>query len=103
MLISGIKSQCASNQSVAEEQKITNSLLGTFETTVETAMASYNVPGVAIAIAEGNNIIYSKGFGWRNRENQEPVTPETRFSVGSMTKPVTSTMVATMVDDGLLK
>ena len=89
-------------QSVAEEQKITDTLLETFETTVEAAMTTYNVPGVAIAIVEGNDIVYSKGFGWRNRENQEPVTPNTRFSVGSMTKPVTSTMVATMVDDGLL-
>jgi CubicO group peptidase (beta-lactamase class C family) len=89
-------------QSVAKEQNITDSLLQTFETTVETAMATYNVPGVAIAIVEGNDIVYGKGFGWRNRENQEPVTPNTRFSVGSMTKPMTSTMVATMVDDGLL-
>jgi CubicO group peptidase (beta-lactamase class C family) len=89
-------------QSVAEEQKITNSLLETFEPTVEAAMTTYNVPGVAIAIVEGNDIVYSKGFGWRNRENQEAVTPNTRFSVGSITKPVTSTMVTTMVDDGLL-
>jgi len=90
-------------QSVAEDNNITDSLLGTFEATVQAAMATYNVPGVAVAIVEGNDIVYANGFGWRNRENQEPVTRYTRFQLGSMTKPMTATMVATLVDDDLLK
>jgi len=90
------------SQSVAKEAKITDSLLETFEATVEAAMQTYGVPGAAIAIVEGDEIVYVNGFGWRNVENAEPVTPDTRFLTGSIGKSMTSMMVAALVDEGLL-
>lgn len=87
---------------VKKNHKITKPLLKKFEIAVNTAMATYDVQGTAIAIVKGDEIVYAKGFGMRNLENQEPVTPYTQFPVGSISKAITSMMIATLVDDGLL-
>ena len=87
---------------VGKNPTITPFVLEKFEAIVNAAMATYDVPGVAIAIVAGDKIVYAKGFGWRNLENHEPVTPDTRFPVYSMTKAMTSAMIATLVDEGKL-
>lgn len=82
---------------------VDDTMLEQLETVVNEAMITYHVPGVAIAIVEGDEIVYSNGFGLRNIETQEPVTTDTRFIIYSMTKAMNSTMMATLVDDGLLE
>jgi CubicO group peptidase (beta-lactamase class C family) len=72
------------------------------EQVLERELAFYNVPGAAVAIVQGDDIIYAEGFGVRNLESREPVTLETLFRIGSTTKSMTSLMVATFVDEGLL-
>lgn len=63
------------------------------------ALGRYRVPGAAIAIVRGGNVVYERGFGVRSVESAQPVTPETLFAVGSLTKSMTSLMVATLADD----
>jgi CubicO group peptidase (beta-lactamase class C family) len=60
------------------------------------------VPGAAVAIVKGDAIVYVEGFGVRDLSSRAPVTPETLFRIGSTTKSMTSLMVATYVDEGLL-
>jgi CubicO group peptidase (beta-lactamase class C family) len=76
--------------------------LETVEQVLEQELAFYNVPGAAVAIVQGGEIIYAEGFGVRDLESGAPVTPETLFRIGSTTKSMTSLMVATYVDEGLL-
>lgn len=99
------QSMANQNQGPAKEKikKLTESQLDTFEDIVEELRVFYNIPGVAIAIVEGDEIAYAEGFGVRNLETQEPVTPNTRFKLNSITKAMTSTMVATLVDEHLLE
>jgi CubicO group peptidase (beta-lactamase class C family) len=85
------------------DKRLTESLLDTFEATVEAARDFYDIPGVAIAIVEGNDIAYAEGFGVRNIKTEEPVTPNTRFYLNSVTKSMTATMLAKLVDKGLLE
>lgn len=82
---------------------ITDDMLEALEATVNEAMATFPVPGAAVAIAQGGRIVYAQGFGLRNRESAEPVTPDTLFRIGSNTKPLTALMLATLVDDDLLQ
>jgi CubicO group peptidase (beta-lactamase class C family) len=88
--------------SIAKQPKITDNLIAQFEATVSTAMATYGVPGAAIVIVEGDEVVYQSGFGLRDIENNLPITPETVFPLASVTKPLTTTMIATLVDDGFL-
>jgi CubicO group peptidase (beta-lactamase class C family) len=83
-------------------QEVTDELLAEFEQEFQTQMQTYNVPGSAVAIVQNGEIVYAKGFGVRNLETGEPVTTSTVFRVGSTTKAMTSMMIATLVDEGVL-
>ncbi|NBC66099.1 MAG: serine hydrolase, partial [Bacteroidetes bacterium] len=59
----------------------------------------WNVPGLAVGIVKDGEIIFKKGYGYRNLENQLPVTTETLFSTGSSTKSFTATGIGLLVDN----
>lgn len=60
------------------------------------------IPGVAIVITDGNRVLYTQGFGVRDINRPEPVTPDTVFQIGSATKSFLATTVAMAVDAGTL-
>jgi CubicO group peptidase (beta-lactamase class C family) len=59
------------------------------------------VPGLAIAVVEGNKITYLKGYGIADR-SMRPVTPQTPFFLGSTSKSVTALAVLQLVEQGKL-
>ncbi len=67
---------------------------------IDTAMRQLRVPGVAVAIVQDGETVYAEGFGVRKIGSDEPVTPTTRFMIGSSTKPLTTLMMAKLVDTG---
>ncbi|MDZ5610145.1 serine hydrolase [Bacillus pseudomycoides] len=66
--------------------KIEIPVVSTLQSTIEKMMKDLNVPGAAVAIIKDGKVIVSEGFGYRNLEQKEPVTPQTRFAIGSATK-----------------
>lgn len=70
---------------------------------VEQAMKDWKVPGVAIGIVNGEEVLMLKGYGHRNVEKKLPVTENTLFAIGSTTKAMTAVTVCQLVDDGLLE
>ena len=62
-----------------------------------------NAPGAAVAIISHNEIIFAKGFGVANVETNMPVTPDTLFQIGSITKTFTATALLTLAEEGKLK
>ncbi|MCB9290537.1 MAG: serine hydrolase [Lewinellaceae bacterium] len=70
---------------------------------VEQARQDWKVPGVAVGIVKGNEVIYAKGFGSRDVESGKPVTENTLFAIGSSTKAMTALSVLQLVDDGLVE
>lgn len=65
---------------------------------VETA----GVPGLSIAVGVSGRIVWSEGFGSADLERSVPVTPRTRFRLGSVSKVITAAAVARLVEDGKL-
>jgi CubicO group peptidase (beta-lactamase class C family) len=63
-------------------------------------VADWNLPGLAIAIVSGGEVVYAKGFGFRDIEGEKPMTPDTLFSIGSTTKAMTTTVLGMLVDEG---
>ncbi|MFN3969665.1 serine hydrolase [Flavobacterium sp.] len=49
--------------------------------------------GFAVAIVEGDKIIYAKGFGYRDYENKIPIDGNTLFAIGSTSKAFTSAIL----------
>lgn len=83
-----------------EPLPLTDELLAEFETYLVEKMEELDVPGAAVAIVQDGEVIYTKGFGLRDRDTQEPVTSETRMMIGSTTKSMTTMLMAQMVDEG---
>ncbi len=63
-------------------------------------MADYSVPGFSVAIARHGEIVYSAGFGVANRATGETVTTRSRFRIASVTKPITSVALFTLIEEG---
>ena len=55
---------------------------------------------MAIAVVKDDEVIFVRGFGLADLENETPVTPETIFAIGSITKSFTATLVGMLVDEG---
>ncbi len=64
-------------------------------------MNEHNIPGLSIAVVDRGGILWAAGFGGTGKGNQ-PVTPETLFSIQSMSKTFTATAVMMAVQDGLV-
>lgn len=59
-------------------------------------------PGAQVAVAHNGRVIYAKGFGVADIELGRPVTAQTLFRVGSVTKMVTGAVAAELAADGTL-
>ena len=65
-------------------------------------MEKNNVPGLSVAIAKEGEIVYREAFGFANRWTKEPATPDHRFRIASVSKPVTAVAVFRLFEAGLL-
>ncbi len=74
-----------------------------FDEVATDAMKKFDVPGMAIAIVKDKEVIYARGFGYRDAEKQLPVTPDTLFAIGSATKAFTTFVLGTLVDEGKIE
>jgi CubicO group peptidase (beta-lactamase class C family) len=69
---------------------------------VEAALARNGVPGAAVAVVYNDAVVYEKAFGIREVGKPETVTPETVFQLASMSKSISSTLVAAVIGDGAI-
>jgi CubicO group peptidase (beta-lactamase class C family) len=67
---------------------------------VAAAIDRYAVPGLSLAVIEHGRIVRAQGFGLRDLETKEPVTPETLFQAGSASKPIAAMAALKLVDRG---
>ena len=59
------------------------------------------IPGMAVAIAERDRIVWARGFGYADLDRRVPVDPETTsFHLASVTKPYTATVVLQLAEEG---
>ena len=65
-------------------------------------MKLYDIPGVSVAVFADNKVQWAKGYGLMDVETREPVTPETLFLAGSISKPVAVMGALRLVQEGRL-
>src|SRR5262245_36603689 len=66
---------------------------------VNAKMAEYHVPGVAVGIVK-NGETTMRGFGVTNVDDPQPITPETLFTIASISKTVTATAIMKLIEQG---
>ena len=67
---------------------------------IEDGMTKTGVPGTAVAVVHNDTVVYERGFGVRELGRPEPITPDTVFQIASLSKSLSSTLVAALVGDG---
>jgi len=74
------------------------SIEGDMRWTIEERMKHYGIPGVSIAVIEDYQVVWSKAYGVIDKESKEPVTLNTLFQAGSISKPVASYAALKLAD-----
>jgi CubicO group peptidase (beta-lactamase class C family) len=73
-----------------------------FEASLDSIRVELEIPGLAAAIAQGGDIVWSRGFGFADVERGRPATDTTSFYVASVTKSVAAIVLMQLVEQGLV-
>lgn len=72
------------------------------ETKIQRFMTEFDVPGLSIALSKDGQLVLVRGFGFADKAKETPVTPAHRFRIASVSKPITSIAIHTLIDEGKL-
>ncbi|MGQ9462745.1 MAG: serine hydrolase [Candidatus Fervidibacter sp.] len=65
-------------------------------------MRKTNLPGLSISVVKDGEVVYAKGFGFRDVESGAPMTPQTRIGIGSVTKSFTALAIMMLSEEDKL-
>src|SRR5678815_1561630 len=95
VLMSGI---FVNAQNIVADQKLKG-----IDATINKVLKDWNIPGCGVGVVVKDKLVFAKGYGYRNLEKKEPVTPNTLFQIASNTKLFTATAVGFLVEEGQLE
>ncbi|MCC6756014.1 MAG: beta-lactamase family protein, partial [Solirubrobacterales bacterium] len=74
--------------------------LAAIEEKAEARRKELGIPGMSLAIVKDDQVIFAKGFGYKDFEHKVPATADTEFAIGSATKAFTALSVLMTADEG---
>jgi CubicO group peptidase (beta-lactamase class C family) len=87
----------AQNAGAPEKGPRLGSVIRQIDQYIEQGMEKTGVPGLAVAIVYHDKVVYLKGYGVRKMGERARIDPDTVFQVASLSKPIASTIVASLV------
>ncbi|HKS72871.1 MAG TPA: serine hydrolase [Terriglobales bacterium] len=70
---------------------------------IHATMGATRVPGVAVAVIFNDKVILLRGYGVRNVGEPAAVDPDTVFELASVSKPLASTVLASLAGEGKIR
>lgn len=70
--------------------------------TIEERMRELGIPGLSIAVINNGEIEWAKGYGFADSSENRPVTTETMFLAGSISKPVAAIRAHQLAEEGII-
>src|SRR5437868_5359062 len=67
---------------------------------VARAMRDNHVPGLSLALTDRNGLLYAKTYGYADTKLQKPVTRDTEFEIGSISKSFTAISLLQLAESG---
>lgn len=67
---------------------------------IDTLQTSQQIPGIQLSVWKSGELVLSEGFGFADLEQNVPVTPETKFRIGSVSKTLTSAALGKLYEEG---
>lgn len=85
---------------IAQEINIKKSLSG-FDKYMSNVLTDWNEPGAGVAVIYKGELVFVKGYGYRDYGNKLPVTKNTLFQIASNTKLFTAVAAGMLVEKGV--
>ena len=73
---------------------------GTLQPWIERLLEREHRPGLAIAVVEGNRVVYARGFGVKRLGQDDAITSRSLFHMASITKTFVATSLMQLVEKG---
>lgn len=94
-----------SKETLKKIQEVENNITGSVilgnekPHTIQEQMKLYNVKGMSIAVIENNQIAWAKAYGWADESEKRPMTTETLFEPGSISKSLNAVGILKLAQD----
>ncbi|MDN5287795.1 MAG: serine hydrolase [Mucilaginibacter sp.] len=105
LLLVQLSSQAQQTSTKEKIQQFEKSLVGLVQLdgeapgTIQERMAFYKVPGLSIAVIQNYHMVWAKGYGFADDSLKTPVTAQTLFEAGSISKSLNGVGVLKLVQD----
>ena len=63
-------------------------------------MQRYSVPGLSVAVTKNDQLVFSRSYGYADKETGELASNQSLFRIASLSKPITSAAILKLVQDG---
>lgn len=73
-----------------------------FEEEIDDLRNRLRIPGLSAVIVKDQKLLWTKGYGFADLENRIPATPDTLYSIASLTKTFAATLIMRLVEQGKL-
>jgi len=103
LFISCLPLFCAAQQKTEITSDSVNAALTQLEPYIRSAMDKTKVPGAAVAVIYNDQVVLLRGYGVRKIGEPEKIDPDTVFELASVSKPIASTILASLVGQGKIR
>ena len=86
----------------AEQESANTETLDAFETEIENLRQEMKIPGLSAAIVKDGKLVWARGFGLADVENNIPATADTPYHLASVTKPFAALVLMQLIQEGRL-
>jgi len=83
-----------------DDDIVTSDKFSSIKDTIIDKIDKGDIPSLAVAVIENGEIIWMESFGYADKENKIKATPNTLYSIASISKPITATGIMKLVEDG---
>jgi len=101
--VPGLSSLLRRSAHRGEHEEITDAERRAMADVAESFRRSIDAPGLSIAIARDGRLEYAQGFGTIGHDSGEPLTTSNLFRIASVSKPITSAAIFSLIEDGRLR
>ena len=92
----------AQAQAQARDEHFSDERIAAIDALIEERLSEIHIPGAALVLVENGEIVHARGYGYANLEHRTPVTPQTIFAIGSVSKSFIANVILQMQADGML-
>ncbi len=76
--------------------------MASFDRIIPELMTKWRMPGGAVAVVKDERLVLARGYGFADQEVGQPVQPDSRFRIASLSKPITAAAILKLVEEGKL-